>query len=88
MTKQNLLLIGCASLLLTACGGGGGGGSNDFDVTTGVPQAAVTDSTIATAYVGALTEEPESRTDTLEPISVLPDTLGSSETDEPLEIPG
>lgn len=88
MTKQTLLLMSCTALLLTACGGGGGGSSsNDFDPTAGVPTAVTTDSTLATAYVGALTEEPESRTDTLEPISALPDSLATSDTAEPIAIP-
>lgn len=83
MTKQSLLLMSCAAVLLTACGGGGSQGPT---VTEFVPAAASTDSVAATNYVAALTAVPASTTDTLEPVAV-PDTLASSDTDEPAVIP-
>ncbi len=87
MTKQSLMLTGCAALLLSACGGGGGGGNNTPPVTEAVPAAAATDSAAATQYLVELTATAPATSDTLEPIAALPDTLASDDTAEPREIP-
>ena len=84
MTKQTLLAMGFAAALLSACGGGGGGGS--IPGVEAVPAAASTDSVAATSYVAELAALPASTTDTLEPVAV-PETLASSDTDEPAAVP-
>lgn len=86
MTKQSLILSGCAVLLLSACGGGGGG-NNTPPVTEAVPAAAATDSAAATQYLVNLTGVAPASSDTLEPVSVLPAMLASDDTAEPREIP-
>lgn len=84
MTKQSLLAMGFAAVLVSACGGGGGGGGdNDPLVTEAVPANAATNPEAATEYVTALTAVPESTTDTLEPITDLPETLATDDTAEP-----
>ncbi len=85
MSKQNLWVVGITATLLSACGGGGGGSSTPA-VTEAVPAAASSDFGVATTYVAELTAEPASTTDTLEPVAV-PDSLASSDTAEPAEIP-
>ena len=87
MTKQSLILSGCAVLLLSACGGGGGGGNNTPPVTEAVPAAAATDSAAATQYLVELTAVTPANSDALEPVSVLPAMLASDDTAEPREIP-
>lgn len=86
MTKQSLILSGCA-VLLSACGGGGGGGSNTPPVTEAVPAVAATDSAAATQYLVELTAVTPANSDALEPVSVLPAMLASDDTAEPREIP-
>ncbi len=85
MTKQTLLLMSCAALLLTACGGGGS--RNDEPAFSLVPSSAVSSSVGATAYVADLSSSPATATDTVEPISALPDTLPTDDGAEPREIP-
>jgi hypothetical protein len=87
MTKQSLILTGCAALLLSACGGGGGGGNSTPPVTEAVPAAAATDSAAATQYLVDLTAVTPANSDTLEPVAALPDTLASDDTAEPRAIP-
>lgn len=87
MTKQSLILSGCAALLLSACGGGGGGGGSTPPVTEAVPAAAATDSVAATQYLVDLTAVTPTNSDTLEPVAALPDTLASDDTAEPRAIP-
>ena len=84
MSKQTLLAMGFAAVLLSACGGGGGGGSTP--VIEAVPAAASTDPGAATSYVAELAAGPASTTDTLEPL-VVPATLATSDTDEPAAVP-
>ena len=86
MTKQSLMLMGCAALLLTACGGGGGGGNNTPAVTVSVPANASTDSAAATQYLVELTAVTPANSDTLEPV-VAPAMLASDDTAEPRAIP-
>lgn len=84
MTKQSLILMSCAAVLLTACGGGGG---NDDDVTDGIPNSALQSTENFTEFVAELSTEPEAETDLLEPFTAVPETLPTSETDEPQAIP-
>lgn len=83
MSKKTLLAMGFAVAMLSACGGGGGGGSTP--VTEAVPSGASTSSTEATEYVAELSTEPESTTDTLEPVTV-PDTLATDDSAEPAAV--
>lgn len=85
MTKQSMMLTGCAALLLSACGGGGG--HDTPPVTEAVPAAASTDSAAATQYLVQLTAVTPANSDTLEPLATLPDQLASDDTAEPREIP-
>jgi hypothetical protein len=87
MTKQSMMLSGCAALLLSACGGGGGGGNNTPPVTEAVPAAAATDSAAATQYLVELTAVTSASSEALEPVATLPDKLASNDTAEPREIP-
>jgi|GEM_PF-2213969 len=71
--------------LLSACGGGGDNVkpvTATVDVTTQVPAAAATEAAAATAYVTALSSQPSSTTDVLEPVAV-PDMLATDDTAEP-----
>lgn len=88
MSKKILLAMGCAVALLAACGGGGGGGGGggSTPVTAAVPSGASTSSTEATAYVAELSTEPESSTDSLEPIADLPAALATDDTAEPAAV--
>lgn len=88
MTKQSLLAMSCAAVLLSACGGGGGGGAPDVTpVTEAVPAEASTDSGAAITYVSALVAVPESTSDMLEPVTPVPDMLATDDTGEPVVIP-
>ncbi len=74
-----------ALLLLSACGGGGDNVkpvTATADVTTQVPAAAATEAAAATAYVTALSSQPASTTDVLEPVAV-PAMLATDDTAEP-----
>ena len=86
MSKKTLLAMGFAVALLSACGGGGGGGIDSIPVTEAVPSGASTSSTEATEYVAELSTEPESTTDSLEPISNLPETLATDDSAEPAAV--
>ena len=86
MSKKTLLAMGFAVAMLSACGGGGGGGGRDIPVTEAVPSGASTSSVEATTFVAELSTEPESTTDSLEPIAVLPDTLATDDTAEPAAV--
>jgi len=71
--------------LLSACGGGGDNVkpvTATVDVTTQVPAAAATEAAAATAYVTALSSQPSTTTDVLEPVAV-PDMLATDDTAEP-----
>lgn len=84
MTKQSLMLMGCAALLLSACGGDGG--VDTPAVTVSVPANASTDSAAATQYLAELTAVTPANSDTLEPV-VAPALLASDDTAEPKAIP-
>jgi hypothetical protein len=80
--KMLVLAVGAVALLA------GCGGRNDAvevvpPVTNAVPAEAATSSTVATQYVADLSAVPADQTDTLEPISVLPDSLASDDAAEP-----
>ncbi len=80
-----------AALLLCACGGGGGSNRTPEvvtpAVTVAVPAAASTDSAAATQYLAELTAVTPANSDTLEPVTPVPDMLANSETAEPRAIP-
>lgn len=80
MSKKTLLAMGFAAALLSACGGGGG---HDTPVTEAVPSQAATSSVAATAYVTELVAVAPATTDSLEPITNLPETLAADDTAEP-----
>lgn len=87
-----LAVIGSA--LLAACGGGGhadlavspapapGTTTANADVTVSVPAEVATSATAATTYVAALSNQPASTTDTLDPVAV-PDQMAQDDTAEP-----
>lgn len=87
MTKYTWLALGGAAMLLSACGGGGGHGTDVPAVTEAVPAAVATDPAAATTYVAALSAVPESTSNSLEPITNVPDTLATDETGDPTLIP-
>jgi hypothetical protein len=79
-------------LLLVACGGGGSDATpmvaaaepvaSAPDVTVSVPTEVATSAIVATNYVAALSSQPESITDVLEPVAV-PDQVAQDDTAEP-----
>ena len=85
MSKKLFVAAFCAAALMTACGGG-----DDPvvvpAVTEAVPAAAATSPTAATQYVADLTATAPAQTDTLEPVSTLPDSLATDDTAEPKAI--
>jgi hypothetical protein len=81
MSKQILGVVACAAVLLAACGGSDGAPTPA--VTEAVPADASTSSAAATRYVAALTAVASVQTDSLEPVSPVPDTLATDDTAEP-----
>ena len=84
MNQRVIVAVLGAAALLTACWG------RDDDrvaavppVTEAVPAEAATSSTAATQYVADLTAAATTQTDSLEPVSTLPDSLATDDTAEP-----
>jgi hypothetical protein len=83
MNQQMLVLLVCASALMTACGGRSDAVVVTPPVTEAVPAEAATSASAATQYVAALSALPAEQTDTLEPVNPVPDSLATDDTAEP-----
>ena len=84
MNQRTLLLLAGALAMLSACGGR----SDPVTVvvppvTEAVPAEAATSPAAATQYVAELATVAETRTDGLEPIATLPDSLAVDDSAEP-----
>jgi hypothetical protein len=83
LNSKHAALAVCTVVLMTACGGDDDDPVPTPPVTSAVPADAQTSSASATTYVAALAVVDAGTSDTLEPISALPDSLASDDTAEP-----
>ncbi len=83
MNKTMFVMLASAAALLTACGGRSDPVAVVPAVTEAVPAEAATSPTAATQYVADLTAVAPMQTDSLEPVSALPDSLATDDTAEP-----
>ena len=82
-TLMSLLLGGAA--LMAGCGGGSDEGTPvaSVPVTEAVPAEAATSPDAAMQYMTSLTAVTADASDTLEPVSALPDNMAIDDTAEP-----